>query len=139
MKASFLLSLVLVSVAVSEVNAIELSPVRSSHAATLLNNGTVLLTGGVNTENTLNSALLYDPVAGTLLPTGNMVNARADHASTLLADGRVLVTGGDLINGKKIKSGEIYDPATGTFTQIAKAMSIARTSHTGTLLPDGRV
>src|SRR4029077_18791890 len=107
--------------------------------ATLLNSGKVLLSGGVNTDNTLNSALLYDPVGGTLVATGNMVNARADHASTLLSDGRVLVTGGDLLSGKKLKSAEIYDPSTGLFTQVAKAMSIARTSHTATLLPDGRV
>jgi hypothetical protein len=140
MKAYLLLFLLLFSSAVSKVEAtIALSPVRTSQAATLLNSGKVLLSGGVNTDNTLNSALLYDPVGGTLVATGNMVNARADHTSTLLSDGRVLVTGGDLLSGKKLKSAEIYDPSTGLFTQVAKAMSIARTSHTATLLPDGRV
>ena len=143
MKVYLLLCLFLCTTAFDKTqagNSIVLSPSRTSHAATVLNSGKVLLSGGVNTVNTLNSAVLYDPSGqGSLIPTGNLVNPRADHTSTLLQDGRVLVTGGDLLNGQNLKSAEIYDPTTGSFTQVAKAMSIARTSHTATLLPDGRV
>src|SRR5882762_10320273 len=74
---------------------IPISPERTSHAATLLNSGKVLITGGVNETATLDSALLYDPATGMAIATGKMTAPRADHTSTLLPDGRVLITGGD--------------------------------------------
>src|SRR5712691_11388517 len=124
------------------VPPIVLDPERAGHAATLLNSGKVLISGGVNEEMTLTSALLYDPAGSRprrLKTTGPLTSARADHTSTLLLDGRVLVAGGDLSTGQQLKSGESYDPATGLSTQISKAMSIPRSQHTATLLQDGRV
>src|SRR2546423_114993 len=121
---------------------IVLNPERAGHAATLLTSGKVLISGGVNERETLTSALLYDPTGPRphrLKRTGLLTSARADHTSTLLLDGRVLVTGGDLSDGHQIKSGEIYDPVTGLFTQISQAMSIPRSHHTATLLEDGKV
>src|SRR5439155_15558680 len=41
--------------------SIVLSPERANHAATLMNTGAVLITGGINETATLDSALLYDP------------------------------------------------------------------------------
>jgi N-acetylneuraminic acid mutarotase len=120
-------------------SSIVLNPERAGHGATLLNSGKVLITGGVNESATLNSALLYNPATGTIVPTGSMTSARASHTSTLLTDGRVLVTGGVLSNNQQLRSAEIYDPATGIFTQVSRAMSNPRSKHTATLLPDGRV
>ncbi|HET7511581.1 MAG TPA: kelch repeat-containing protein, partial [Chthoniobacterales bacterium] len=121
-------------------NTIPLTPERAGHAATLLNSGLVLITGGLNENTTLNSALLYNPANGQFTPTGDMVVARSSHTSTLLNDGRVLITGGDNGPGTKlIKTAELYDPATGQFTLTTKQMSIARSKHTASLLPDGRV
>src|SRR4051812_38339273 len=74
---------------------ITLAPERLGHGATRLNSGKVLITGGVNENATLNSALLYDPSSGTFTPTGNLISPRAGHTSTLLSDGRVLITGGE--------------------------------------------
>src|SRR2546421_3411217 len=71
---------------------IVLTPERAGHGATLLNNGKVLITGGINESATLNSALLYDPASGSLVATGSLTSPRAYHTSTLLADGRVLIT-----------------------------------------------
>ena len=68
-----------------------------------------------------------------------MTSVRANHTSTSLTDGKVLVAGGELSNGQLLKNSELYDPATGLFTAITKAMSIPRSKHTATLLPDGRV
>src|SRR5437879_10335583 len=83
------------AMAQAQSNVLTLNPQRTGHAATLLNSGQVLITGGVNEGTTLNSALLYDPVSRMLSPTGSMISARANHTSTLLPDGRVLITGGD--------------------------------------------
>src|SRR5436309_3966377 len=137
-----LLAIVLASLGAVSAQAqstIVLSPERGAHTATRLNSGKVLITGGVNESATLNSAVLYDPATGTIVPTGSMTSARARHTSTLLLDGRVLVTGGELSTGQKLRTAEIYDPATGVFTQTSHLMSISRSSHTATLLPDGHV
>ena len=74
---------------------IPLAPERTSHAATMLQSGKVLVTGGVNESTVLSSALLYDPATGAFAPTGSMTTPRENHTSTLLPDGRVLITGGD--------------------------------------------
>jgi hypothetical protein len=107
-----------------------------------MNDGRVLITGGINESATLDSALLYDPNGQNprkLIVTGTMTGVRSNHTSTTLADGKVLLTGGELSNGQLLKSSELYDPATGLFTTITRAMSIPRSKHTATLLPDGRV
>ena len=117
---------------------INLSPERTGHAATLLNSGKVLITGGVNETATLDSALLFDPVTGFALPTGKMTAPRADHTSTLLADGKVLITGGDQ-GSVVLRTAEIYDPATGLFAAVPKNMRVARNKHSATLLQNGQV
>ncbi len=74
---------------------------RKAHAATLLPDGRVLITGGdleMATRGTYQSAELYDAASGTFSSAGNMTMRRSYHAATLLKDGRVLITGGDYIS-----------------------------------------
>ncbi len=114
---------------------------RAFHAAALLADGRVLLTGGGGpTTDLLASAEIYDPDTGTFTSTGSMAHGRTYHTATLLADGRVLIAGGggDYTNRNFLASAEIYDPDTGTFTSTG-SMADKRTYHTATLLPDGRV
>jgi N-acetylneuraminic acid mutarotase len=117
---------------------------RSSHTATLLPNGMVLVAGGGGSglDGLLASARLYDPADGSWSATGTMNEVRILHTATLLPDGRVLVTGGaDRIGETSVNtlaSAELYDPETGSWTTTG-SMVDARARHTATLLADGRV
>jgi hypothetical protein len=70
---------------------------RSFHTATLLKDGTVLVTGGQGTSGNIvaQSAELFNPTAGSFAGTGSMATPRNRHTATLLQNGKVLVTGGD--------------------------------------------
>ena len=104
-----------------------LSARRGDHAATLLTDGTVLIAGrgwlaSGNAEYyylTVNSAELYNPVAGAFSNTGKMAtDRRYGHTATLLNDGSVLIAGGGQITQPPpsvasvvLASAEIYHPA----------------------------
>ena len=109
---------------------------RSSHSATLLSDGKVLIVGGYN-GNSMASAELFDPASGTFTATGSLANARFYHTATLLPNGKVLIAGG-FSNNATSKSAELYDPTTGTFTATGDLLS-ARSDHAATLLANGKV
>lgn len=91
---------------------------RAIHTATVLPDGTVLVTGGYAGGGVaLASSELYNPNAGTWSPTGSLATARYYHTATLLLNGTILVTGGyDASQFSVYASAEIYDPATGTWS-----------------------
>ena len=58
---------------------------RVGHAATLLQSGQVLITGGNPSSTSISStpsAELYDPSTGAFIPTGSMLVSRRLHQST---------------------------------------------------------
>ncbi len=112
---------------------------RAAHTATLLYDGTVLITGGFvrdRESDPFAGAERYDPERGVFIKAGAMTTGRQSHSATLLRDGRVLIAGG--YDGSYLASAELYDPATGTFT-ATENMTAGRIGHRATLLADGKV
>jgi hypothetical protein len=112
---------------------------RVAHTATLLTTGNdagkVLVAGGNDASgHPVATAELYDPSTGTFSTTGSMAAARSNFAAALLSSGKVLVTGGLDATGNPLATAEIYDPSAGTFSPTTGNMTIARASHTATLL-----
>ena len=76
--------------------------------------------------------------------TGSMAFARTQLNATLLADGTVLATGGSSSPGWNTAAGavlppELWDPATGIWTQLAPMSEFRLYHSTALLLPDARV
>ena len=122
---------------------------RIAHTATLLDDGRVLLAGGLTNDAQGQSAAstsadLCDPATGAIAATGSLSAPRALHAAARLADGRVLISGGCQVcdiekpeNFKMSQAAELYDPQSGMFSPGLAEMP--RFFHTATTLGDGRV
>ena len=133
-------SLQSVTFAGSFTNAKPMLAPRVLHTATLLQDGQVLVAGGMTTNRTLQptaAAELYDPLSDNWTTTAPMASVRRAHTATLLPNAKVLVIGGNT-GSAALSSAELYDPASGTWTNIA-AMKIDRAFHAAILLRDGRV
>ena len=76
--------------------------------ATLLANGKVLVTGGLDANNyEIAAAEMFDPASATFTPAGNMEVERTDHVAVLLTNGKVLITGGtnsDNVDHKRLNT-----------------------------------
>jgi hypothetical protein len=139
---------------------------RAGHSATLLNNGDVLIAGGVTGSNgaltALKSAEIYDPVAQTFTAVGDLSRTRTFHSAALLGDGTVLVAAGSnggvslsistnvtlsLTSGAPLDTAEIYDPSAQTFSCVGgssggtclSSMTSPRLFNTASTLADGSV
>jgi N-acetylneuraminic acid mutarotase len=116
---------------------------RTSHQQNLLDDGRLLLSGGLpdstGTSTPLKSAVLYDYLTGNFTATGDMTIERQSGRTASLYTGKVLVTGGRATASTGVlNSAELYDPATGTFTATGNMLRYRRV-HRATELRNGKV
>jgi hypothetical protein len=121
---------------------------RALHALVTLADGRVLVVGGSGEAGSNGfpvynpTALLYDPDTATFTPTGNLAHPRDQAAAALLPDGRVLVAGGSRLEGNPgsvaVPIAEIYDPASGTFSDAGEMLVPSYDAHPATLA-DGSI
>ncbi|QDQ09591.1 Kelch repeat-containing protein [Streptomyces spectabilis] len=120
---------------------------RWGHAAALLPDGKVLVSGGTSirsgtTTKALRSAELYDPIAGTWSAAGDMTDARTGHSAVVLAGGAALVCGGTAPVGTAddpaLAFCELYDPVAGKWTPTGSLLR-GRRLHQATKVSDQAV
>lgn len=136
------------STAFKEVRAVgTMQRLRALHAQVTLDNGRVLICGGLNSAGVVHTtAEEYDPITETFSLVGSMGSRRAGHTATLLADGRVLVVGGttnfsdaETAFASALDTAELYDPNTQAFSAAANTLGEARLLGSATRLQDDRV
>ncbi len=122
-----------------------LSVPKQEISLTTLDNGTILATGGQNTDMVPHPECeIYNPATASWSLTDPMKIARVFHAVVILKDGRVAAFGGQTAetydggNPVQTTKVEIYDPATATWSD-GGSVNIARQHHTASMLSDGRI
>jgi hypothetical protein len=123
------------------VPAGDMTTPRGLHGAAALDDGHVLVVGGIADFGVIvATAELYDPATDTFSLTGAPADARSRPTVVGLADGRVLIVGGRGGEDGSVyfSSAEIYDPATGQFSPTGDT-TVPRYVASAALLEDGTV
>ncbi len=117
-----------------------MSSKRILHTSTLMQDGRVLVAGGLDDGVALSSVEIYNPITGEWKLAASMTMPRHTHSANLLNDGRILVVGGydDRYYPPFSASSEIYDPRTDRWSKLSD-LRWPRIYHSATLLSDGRV
>jgi len=119
---------------------------RGNHAAALLPDGRVLISGGDGADPAapLLGTEIFDPVSGQFSPAGDLQAARDSHSAVQLTDGRVLVIGGEVppsLAGRAevaVEATEIFDPKAGRWS-AGPVLHPAFFAATVTMLSNGKV
>jgi hypothetical protein len=118
----------------------KLNEARASHTATRMNDGKILIAGGMERNGVFfDVADIFDPKMNNFARAKNKMSVeRVSHTATLLPNGKVLLIGGWSNRDVPEMSAEIYDPKTEKFTAI-RNLNRRRSGHTATLLENGKV
>ncbi|MGG1661312.1 Kelch repeat-containing protein [Brevibacillus sp. NRS-1366] len=113
---------------------------RFKPVAVSLEDGRVLVTGGMSKRGYLKSAEIYDPETNEWTKAADMQVAREGLAATVLNDGRVLVVGGGSTGF--LDSAELYNPEADEWTLVSnmpeeRYKSVAVTLENGKALVAG--
>lgn len=95
----------------------------------------VIIAGGTDGKNTLNTIDVYSALDNSIKPGGTLLTARKSFGAATLLDGTVLFTGGYAADGTVLATSEIYDPATKTL-MAGPALTTARAEHQSYALPN---
>ncbi len=115
------------------------------HTASLLHDGRVLVVGGWRTngpegepDKAVPAVAAFDPKTDTWAIGPPLHQGRLRHVALTLPDGRLLVAGGDatMFQPVPLATGEIFDPATNTWTTFP---ATPRSAFAGALRQDGTV
>ena len=106
--------------------------------AVVLQDGRVLVIGGLTSGSYLASAEIYDPTSDSWSGAATMPALHYGGTATVLKDGRVLVVGGYGSSTSNMAGADIYDPTTDTWISTGP-MQARRLLQTSTLLSDGKV
>jgi N-acetylneuraminic acid mutarotase len=113
---------------------------REQMQATLMNDSTILLTGGLST---ISSALeypttnyLFNTNTNTFTPAGNLPIGVINHTSTLLSNGEVLITGG--FDGNQARNEVYVFNLQNGWRTLSSSLSVAVSSHRAVLV-NGKV
>jgi hypothetical protein len=106
----------------------------------------IVATSAGESALTASATVTVTTSSSAFTPTGSMTEARGLHTATLLPNNKVLVAYGSNSNSYTNAAGyvglssvELYDPSTGTFTEILGEDGAGIFGHTATLLPNGNV
>lgn len=113
---------------------------RGGFTATLLQDGTVLIVGGLHNKKQTDLAEVYNPKTHFSHFVGRLNIPREGHESILLDNGKVLIVGGRNNGIFFIKQAEIYDPTTHKFSLTDELKGYSSSQKlTLSKLNDGRV
>lgn len=102
-------------------------------------NGQLLIVGGETSSGITGTAEVFDPYRGTFALLSNRLNIpREEHTATALPNGKILIAGGRTNAGggntAATDTGELFDPASLSFSLVSNVMTEKRMYHTATFL-----
>ena len=114
---------------------------RADHTLTALRDGSLVVIGGSDGDDGLDTIELLAPNEPRWKVVGHLVQGRIEHTTTIMPDGKLLVIGGSSrrydVNAR-LTSTEIFDPVSRTVT-AGPSLVHARSGHTSVISASGEV